>query len=95
MQVIYATVHVKDENKTEFVRIMTELVTKSAAEPGCAGYNLLQREDDPNEFAFVEFWPTEEAHTAHCDTEHFQTLFPQACALIEGEVEGIISNVLL
>lgn len=26
MQVIYATVHVKDENKTEFVRIMTELV---------------------------------------------------------------------
>ncbi|WP_181281117.1 putative quinol monooxygenase [Bifidobacterium callitrichos] len=95
MQVIYATVHVRDEHKAEFVDIMTELVTKSAAEPGCGGYNLLQREDDPNEFAFVEFWPTEQGHTDHCNTEHFRTLFPKACALIEGEVEGITSNVLV
>lgn len=95
MEVIYATVHVKDENMDEFLKVMTELARKSAAEPQCGGYHFVQRADNHNEFAFIEFWPTPDSHEAHRQSQHFKTLFPKMCDLTEEGVQDIISRQLV
>jgi quinol monooxygenase YgiN len=48
------------------------LVPPTRAEPGCLEYRLLQSEEAPTDFTFVERWRDRAAFEAHLATPHFR-----------------------
>jgi quinol monooxygenase YgiN len=46
---------------------------ESIKEPGIARFDVLQQQDDPTRFIFIEAYRTAEAPAAHKETKHYQT----------------------
>lgn len=54
---------------------MATLANASASlkEPGIARFDILQQQDDPSRFIFIEVYRDSEAITAHKETRHYAT----------------------
>jgi len=60
-------------DKVEQVRlILSELVEPTRRESGCISYELLQNNEDPTDFTFVEEWESDSSVAAHLATLHLQ-----------------------
>jgi quinol monooxygenase YgiN len=42
-------------------------------EPGIARFDIVQHQDDPTRFVFIEVYRTAQAPVAHKETSHYQT----------------------
>jgi quinol monooxygenase YgiN len=73
MLIVHVQVHVKPESVEAFRKASTVNAAASLKEPGIARFDVLQREDDPTRFVFVEAYRTPEAPAAHKETKHYQT----------------------
>ncbi|MDZ8256858.1 putative quinol monooxygenase [Nostoc sp. ChiQUE01b] len=70
-------------NKVEQLKaVLLELIEPSRQEPGAIKYELLQNQDDPTDFTFVEEWTSHEALNTHLDSPDFQA----GAAKLEGLV---------
>ncbi|MEH1853472.1 MAG: putative quinol monooxygenase [Nostoc sp.] len=70
-------------NKVEELKaLLLELIEPTHQEAGVIEYKLLQNQDDPTDFTFVEEWASSEALNTHLDSPHFQA----AAAKLEGLV---------
>ncbi|MEH1768186.1 putative quinol monooxygenase [Nostoc sp.] len=70
-------------NKVEELKVvLLELIEPTHQEAGVIEYKLLQNQDDPTDFTFVEEWVSSEALNTHLDSPHFQA----AAAKLEGLV---------
>ncbi|MEX0987406.1 MAG: antibiotic biosynthesis monooxygenase [Bacteroidales bacterium] len=64
-------VYVKPEHRESFITATVKNHEKSINEPGNLRFDVLQKGDDPNQFALYEAYETEEAAAAHKNTPHY------------------------
>jgi quinol monooxygenase YgiN len=73
MLVVHINVKVKPELVEAFKQATIANARESVKEPGIARFDVVQQQDDPTCFVFVEAYRTPEAPAAHKDTKHYQT----------------------
>ena len=79
---------VKEDKLDEFMAIMKELVTKSAAEEGNVFYSVNKSTEDENVYAFIECWKDDKALEIHQKTAHSLELFPRLKPLLDEPLVG-------
>ncbi|MBN1916647.1 MAG: antibiotic biosynthesis monooxygenase [Verrucomicrobia bacterium] len=72
MLTVHVSVHVKAECVEAFKAASLENARNSRREPGVARFDLLQQQDDPARFVFIEAYRTAEAPARHKATAHYQ-----------------------
>ena len=72
MIIVHVHVQVKSESVEEFKRATLANARESLKEPGIAGFDMLQQQDDATRFVLVEVYRTAEATAAHKETTHYQ-----------------------
>ncbi|MBN1893224.1 antibiotic biosynthesis monooxygenase [bacterium] len=72
MIISHVNVHVKPECVEDFIRASLENARNSVREPGIARFDLVQRQDDPTRFVFVEVFRNADAPARHKETAHYQ-----------------------
>jgi quinol monooxygenase YgiN len=61
------------QNKVgELLTVLGSLVEPTRKELGCLSYILLQNNEDPTDFAFVEEWQSNAALESHLASKHFK-----------------------
>ena len=73
MLVVHVHVHVKPESVDAFKQATLANAKASVKEPGIARFDVVQQQDDPTRFVFIEVYRTAEAPAAHKETKHYQT----------------------
>ena len=73
MLVVHINVRVKPEFVEAFKQATLANARESVREPGIARFDVVQQQDDPLRFVFVEAYRTPEAQAAHKETKHYQT----------------------
>ena len=73
MLIVHVHVHVKPEYVEAFKAATIENARHSVREPGIAGFDLVQHQDDPEKFVLVEAYRTPDAPAAHKETVHYKT----------------------
>jgi quinol monooxygenase YgiN len=73
MLVVHIQVHVKPEYAAAFKEASLANARESIKEPGIARFDIVQQQDDPTRFIFVEAYRTKDAPAAHKETKHYQT----------------------
>jgi quinol monooxygenase YgiN len=64
---------VKSDSVEAFKLATLANARESIKEPGIARFDVLQQQDDPTRFIFIEAYRTAEAPAAHKETKHYQT----------------------
>jgi quinol monooxygenase YgiN len=72
MLIVHVHVHLKPEYVEAFKQATLANARASVQEPGIARFDVLQHQDDPTRFVFVEAYRTAEAPAAHKETKHYQ-----------------------
>src|SRR5436190_11051123 len=72
MLIVHVRVHVKAECVEAFKEASLANARESVKEPGIARFDVVQQQDDPTRFVFVEAYRTKEAPAAHKETRHYQ-----------------------
>jgi len=72
MLVVHVQIHVKPESVEAFKQATIANARESLKEPGIAGFDFVQQQDDPTRFVLVEAYRVAEAPAAHKETRHYQ-----------------------
>jgi (4S)-4-hydroxy-5-phosphonooxypentane-2,3-dione isomerase len=72
MLIVHVHVRVKPDHVEAFKRATLANARESVKEPGIAGFDVLQQQDDPTRFVLVEAYRNAEAPAAHKETSHYQ-----------------------
>jgi autoinducer 2-degrading protein len=73
MLVAHIQIHVKPEFIEAFKQATLANARESVKEPGIARFDILQQQDDPSRFVFIEVYRSSEAVAAHKETKHYAT----------------------
>jgi quinol monooxygenase YgiN len=79
---VVAHLKAKADKIEETRAALTALIDKTRAEDGCIVYELMQNNDDPTNFTFVEEWIDEAALDAHLQSDHIKDLVSRADELL-------------
>ena len=71
MYVVCVHVHVKPENRQEFIEASLANARATIQEPGNLRFDVLQRPDDPDRFVLYEVYRDEAGADAHKQTPHY------------------------
>ncbi|HLZ53562.1 MAG TPA: antibiotic biosynthesis monooxygenase [Verrucomicrobiae bacterium] len=71
MLVVHIQVHVKPECVDAFKQATLANARASLQEPGVARFDVVQQQDDPTRFVFVEAYRDAAAAAAHKETAHY------------------------
>lgn len=71
MHVVCIHVHVKPENRDDFIEASVENARNTIREPGNLRFDLIGQVDDPNRFMLYEVYKDEAAMAAHKETAHY------------------------
>lgn len=74
---VVARDHMKPECKEEAYKLLKELIEATQKEPGNISYQYCQDIQNPEYYAMIECWETEEALQAHLHSEHFTRIIPR------------------
>ena len=72
MLIVHVHVHVKPECVEAFRQATVENARQSVKEPGIAGFDVCQQQDDPTWFVLIEVYRTADAPAKHKETAHYQ-----------------------
>jgi (4S)-4-hydroxy-5-phosphonooxypentane-2,3-dione isomerase len=72
MLILQVNVRVKPEHLGGFCAATLVNARGSLAEPGIAGFDVLQNEEDPTRFMLIETYRQREAIAAHKETPHYK-----------------------
>jgi quinol monooxygenase YgiN len=72
MLIVHVHIKVKPDQVDAFRAACVENSRNSLLEPGIAGFDVLQKQDDPTEFMLVEAYRTPDAPAAHKETAHYK-----------------------
>jgi quinol monooxygenase YgiN len=81
---VIATLGALPGKRAPLCALLQGLLGPTRAEPGCLRYELVQPEDAPDTFVFIEEWESAEALEALFRAAHFQ----EALAALDGKVTG-------
>jgi len=65
--------------------VLSSLVEPTRKESGCLSYILLQNNEDPTDFTFIEEWKSQAALESHFATKHFKDAVAKLPDLIAAE----------
>ncbi len=71
MLVVCIHVHVKPENREEFIEASLENARNTIREPGNLRFDVTQQVDDPNRFLLYEVYRDDAGMMAHKETDHY------------------------
>ena len=71
MYAVCVHVHVKPENREDFIEATLANGRATIQEPGNLRFDVLQQADDPNQFILYEAWRDPAGAAAHKDTPHY------------------------
>lgn len=71
MLIVHVHVHVKPDCVELFKQACVENARESMKEPGIARFDVVQQQDDPTRFVFVEVYRTADAPARHKETAHY------------------------
>ena len=71
MFVVCISVHVKPENREDFIAATLENAGNTVQEPGNLRFDVNQQADDPNRFTLYEVYKSEQGMKAHKETAHY------------------------
>ena len=71
MLIVHVHVLVKPEHVEAFREATIANARESRKEPGIARFDVLQQQDDPQQFVLVEAYRTADAPAAHKETKHY------------------------
>ncbi len=80
---VVARVIARPETVDAVRRILVGMLEPSRAEEGCLIYELLQGNDDPTDFTFVEEWTDDAALARHAAAPHI--------AGVQAELRGLVA----
>ncbi|MBF2066972.1 MAG: antibiotic biosynthesis monooxygenase [Calothrix sp. C42_A2020_038] len=69
--------------ENQFKALALPLVEATRLETGCIKYELLQNQDDPTDFTFVEEWASHASFNSHLQAPHFLEA--------AGKLDGIVA----
>src|SRR6267142_1148480 len=72
MLIVHVHVRVKPDHVEAFKRATLANALESIKEPGIAGFDVVQQQDDATRFVLVEAYRNAEAPAAHKETSHYQ-----------------------
>lgn len=73
MYIVCVHVHVKPENREDFIQASLENATDTVREPGNLRFDVMEQADDPNRFMLYEVYLDADAMDAHKQTAHYAT----------------------
>ncbi|MEE8451411.1 MAG: antibiotic biosynthesis monooxygenase [Thermoguttaceae bacterium] len=71
MHVVCIHVHVKPENRDDFIAASVENARNTIREPGNLRFDVIRQVDDPNRFMLYEVYKDEAGMAAHKETAHY------------------------
>lgn len=94
MLVVHVHVQIKPEFVEAFKAATLANARESVKEPGIARFDVVQHQDDPTRFVFVEVYRSAQAPAAHKETKHY-TIWRDAVAQMMAEPRSSVkfSNV--
>ena len=84
---VIARIKARPNKVSELLSVLSALVEPTRKEPGCLSYILLQNNEDPTDFAFVEEWQSNMALESHFMTKHFKDAMITLPNLLAAEPE--------
>ena len=75
---VVAHLRAKSDKVDETRNALTACIAPTRAETGCIVYELMQNNDDPTDFTFVEEWTGNDSLDEHLITEHVQQVIARA-----------------
>ncbi len=81
---VVARINAKPDKVEEVRDALTGLVAPTRSEPGCIVYELLQNNNDPTDFTFVEEWESEAALARHAASEHIRATREKLDGIVDG-----------
>lgn len=94
MHVVCVHVHVKRENREEFIQATLANGRATIREPGNLRFDVLQQADDPDRFVLYEAWRDEAGAKAHKDTPHYNTWRETVAGWMAEPRQGVRHEVL-
>lgn len=82
---VVAHIKAKPEHAEQLKGLLSAQVAPTKAEDGCISYALMQNNNDPADFVFVEEWRDMAALKAHIKSPHLQQGREARAALLSGE----------
>jgi len=71
MLIVQVHVHVKPDCIQSFIDATLENARQSVREPGVAGFDVIQEQEEPTRFVLIEAYRSAEAPAAHKATSHY------------------------
>lgn len=84
---VVARVKAKPDKVAEVREALLGLVEPTRREAGCIVYELLQNQDDPTDFTFVEEWESQSALDLHAVSEHIAATRETLKGIVEGPTD--------
>lgn len=84
---VIARIKARPNKVGELLSVLSSLVEPTRKEPGCLSYILLQNNEDPTDFTFVEEWQSNAALESHFATKHFKDALIKLPNLLAAEPE--------
>ena len=84
---VVARLVAKPDKVADLRDLLAGLVAPTRAEPGCIAYELLQNQENPTEFTFVEKWTSGSALDDHFATDHVKDALAKAPDLLAAELD--------
>lgn len=75
---VVAHLRARSDKVEETKEALISLIEPTRGETGCVVYELMQNDDDPTDFTFVEEWSGNDELNAHLETEHIQRVVARA-----------------
>ncbi|WP_185152231.1 putative quinol monooxygenase [Peribacillus simplex] len=72
MHIVHVLIRIKEGYLSSFMDITKENAANSFKEIGVYRFDILQQQDNPCEFLFVEVYNTVEDQLIHRETEHYK-----------------------
>jgi quinol monooxygenase YgiN len=82
---VIARIKARPGKVDELLSVLSSLVEPTRKEPGCISYRLLQENEDPTVFVFVEEWQSSSALESHFATKHFKEALVKLPNLVAAE----------
>jgi autoinducer 2-degrading protein len=95
MFVTIVHVKVKPEFVDDFIEASAKNHHLSVREPGNVRFDVLQKAEDPTEFALYEAYEDQAASARHKDTDHYQEWRETVASWMARPREGVKYNGLL
>jgi quinol monooxygenase YgiN len=91
---VVAHFNAKSGKRDELRKVLAGLVSPTRAESGCIAYDLMQNNDNPDDFTFIEEWESVAHLGAHLQSPHFAAAKDRFADLADGApVVGVYSLV--